>query len=271
MGEQTEATRQDRWTGGDSYEEYVGRWSRGVAVEFVDWLDAAPGRSWLDLGCGTGALTTAILERADPAAVVGIDPSPSFIDHARAATPDRRAVFLTGDALALPLAAGSADVVVSGLVLNFIPDTSAALREFLRIARPGAMIAAYVWDYAEKMEPIRAFWDAAIALDPAARDLDEARRFPVCAPDELRALFADAGLVAVANRTIDVVARFASFDDYWTPFLSGTGPAPGYCVALPEDRREALRALLAERFPPAGDGSITMTARAFAVRATSAR
>ena len=158
-----EAGRKDRWTGGDSYESYVGRWSRGVAVEFIDWLDAAPGGSWLDLGCGTGALTTAILERADPAAVVGIDPSASFIDHARAATPDRHAVFLTGDALALPLAAGSADVVVSGLVLNFIPDPAAALRECLRVARPGATIAAYVWDYAEKMEPIRAFWDAAIA------------------------------------------------------------------------------------------------------------
>ena len=266
-----EAGRKDRWTGGDSYESYVGRWSRGVAVEFVDWLDAAPGRAWLDLGCGTGALTTAILERADPAAVVGIDPSASFIDHARASTPDRHAVFLSGDALAVPLAAESADLVVSGLVLNFIPDTAAALRECLRVARHGATIAAYVWDYAEKMEPIRAFWDAAIALDPAARELDEARRFPLCAPDELRALFAGAGLDAVANRTIDLVARFASFDDYWTPFLSGTGPAPGYCAGLPEEGRDALRALLAERFPPAPDGSITMTARAFAVRGTSPR
>jgi len=266
-----EGGRKDRWTGGDSYESYVGRWSRGVAVEFVDWLDAAPGRSWLDLGCGTGALTTAILGRAEPASVVGIDPSPSFIDHARAATPDRHAVFLTGDALALPLAAGSADVVVSGLVLNFIPDAPAALRECLRVARPGATVAAYVWDYAEGMEPIRAFWDAAVALDPNARELDEAHRFPLCAPGELRALFADAGLEAVANRTIDHVARFAGFDDYWTPFLSGTGPAPGYCAGLPEERRDALRARLAERFPPAADGSITMTARAFAVRATSAR
>jgi hypothetical protein len=121
------------------------------------------------------------------------------------------------------------------------------------------------------MEPIRSFWDAAIALDPAARDLDEARRFPLCAPDELRALFSGAGLDAVANRTIDHVARFASFDDYWTPFLSGTGPAPGYCAGLPEEQRDALRALLADRFAPAPDGSITMTARAFAVRATTPR
>ena len=258
----------DRWTGGDDYESYIGRWSRGIAVEFVDWLGAAGRLSWLDLGCGTGALSTAILERAGPASVTGIDPSPSFIDHARAATPDRRAVFLTGDALALPLAAGSADVVVSGLVLNFIPDTAAALRECVRVARPGATIAAYVWDYAEEMEPIRAFWDAAIALDPAASDLDEAVRFPLCRPDALRQAFSDAGVVAVANRTIDRTARFASFDDYWTPFLSGTGPAPGYCAALPDERREALRALLAERLQPGSDGSIAMTTRAFAVRST---
>ena len=193
----------DRWTGGDDYEAYVGRWSRGIAVEFVDWLGAAAGLSWLDLGCGTGALSTAILERAAPASVVGIDPSPSFIDHARAATPDRHAVFLTGDALALPLAAGSADVVVSGLVLNFIPDTATALRECVRVARPGATVAAYVWDYAEGMEPIRAFWDAAIALDPAAGDLDEAVRFPLCRPDALREAFGAAGLVGVVDRTVD--------------------------------------------------------------------
>ena len=264
------AGRNDRWSGGDAYEAYVGRWSRGVAGEFVDWLDAAPGQSWLDLGCGTGALTAAILERTAPAAVAGIDPSASFIDHARAGTADRRAVFLTGDALALPLAADSADVVVSGLVLNFIPDAAAALRECIRVARPGAAIAAYVWDYAEGMEPIRAFWDAATELDPAAAELDEARRFPLCNPDALRELFAGAGLGAVAGRTIDHVARFAGFDDYWTPFLSGTGPAPGYCAALPEERREALRALLAERLEPDPDGAITMTARAYAVRGTSA-
>ena len=259
----------DRWTGGDLYESYVGRWSRGIAVEFVDWLAMAAGLSWLDLGCGTGALSTAILERAGPASLIGIDPSPSFVDHARAATPDRHAIFLTGDALALPLAAGSADVVVAGLVLNFIPDIAAALRECVRVARPGAAIAAYVWDYADRMEPIRAFWDAAIALDPGAGDLDEAVRFPLCRPDALRQAFSDAGLAGIVNRTIDRTARFASFDDYWTPFLSGTGPAPGYCAALPDERREALRTLLAERLQPGADGSISMTTRAFAVRATS--
>jgi SAM-dependent methyltransferase len=152
-------------------------------------------------------------------------------------------------------------------VLNFIPDAAAALRECIRVARPGGTIAAYVWDYADKMEPIRAFWDAAIALDPAAGDLDEAVRFPLCRPDALRRAFNEAGLVEVVDRTIDRPARFASFDDYWMPFLSGTGPAPGYCAALPGDRREALRALLAERFRPGSDGSIALTTRAFAIRA----
>ena len=267
-----EAGRKDRWSGGDSYESYVGRWSRGVAVEFIDWLDAAPGRSWLDLGCGTGALTTAILERADPAAVVGIDPSASFIDHARAATPDRHAVFLTGDALALPLAAGSADVVVSGLVLNFIPDPARrAASRCARVARPGATIAGYVWDYGGEDGADPRVLGRRDRPRSGRADLDEARRFPLCAPDALRAAVRRRGPRRSRNRTIDARGPLRDFDDYWTPFLSGTGPAPGYCAGLPEERREALRALLAERFPPAPDGSITMTARAFAVRATSAR
>jgi hypothetical protein len=119
------------------------------------------------------------------------------------------------------------------------------------------------------MEPIRAFWDAAITLDPAAGDLDEAVRFPLCRPHALREAFGAAGLVGIVDRTVDRTARFASFDDYWTPFLSGTGPAPGYCAALPGEAREALRALLAERQQPSPDGSIPMTTRAFAVRATT--
>jgi SAM-dependent methyltransferase len=258
------------WADGAGYESYVGRWSRAIAVDFVDWLEPAAGLAWLDLGCGTGALTTAILAGADPASVVGVDPSPEFVAHARAATGDARAEFVTGDALAIPLGAGVVDLVVSGLVFNFIPDPAAALRECLRVARPGATIAAYVWDYAEGMEPIRAFWDAAIELDPAVGELDEARRFGLCRPEALHQLFVAAGLVGTVERAIERSARFASFTDYWTPFLGGTGPAPAYCAALPDEQREALRALLAGRLRPSADGAITMMIRAFAVRATSA-
>jgi SAM-dependent methyltransferase len=255
----------DRWTGGGDYESYVGRWSRIVAEEFIDWLATPEGAAWLDVGCGTGALTATILARAAPASVVAIDRSADFVAHASAHVHDRRAVFLVADAAALPLTGTRADVVTSGLLLNFLPDPDAALRELRRVARPGAIVAAYVWDYAEGMQPIRAFWDAAIELAPSARESDEATRFPLCAPDRLEKLLAGAGLLDVSVRAIDAEAAFRDFNDYWTPFLSGVGPAPGYCAALPADQREALRSRLLARLSPGG-GPFSLNARAFAVR-----
>ena len=159
-----------------------------------------------------------------------------------------------------------ADVVVAGLVLNFVPDPVVALAEMRRVARPGGVIAAYVWDYAGKMELMRYFWDAAVALDPGALELDEGRRFPLAAPGPLRAAFEGAGLEAVDVRSIDVPTVFASFDDYWTPFLSGVGPAPGYVVGLDDRARSALRDRLQATLPIASDGSIHLIARAWAVR-----
>jgi SAM-dependent methyltransferase len=258
----------DRWSGGDEYESYVGRWSRRVAEEFIGWLGVPPGRSWVDVGCGTGALTDSITAHAAPASVVAVDRSADFVAHASAAVGDRRVAFLVGDAASLPLTGARADAVVSGLVLNFLPDPGAAIAELRRVTRPGGTVAAYVWDYADGMQPIRAFWDAAIELAPSARDVDEAVRFPLCHPDRLTDLFAGSGLSEVSARSIDAEAAFRDFDDYWQPFLSGVGPAPGYCAALPADQREALRARLLARLSPSGSGPIAMTTRAFAIRGT---
>jgi SAM-dependent methyltransferase len=127
--------------------------------------------------------------------------------------------------------------VVSGLVLNFVPDPALAAREMTRVARPGGRVAAYVWDYAGRMELIRHFWDAAAALDPAAAELDEGRRFGLCQPEPLGRLFRDAGLADVGVRPIEVATRFRDFDDYWDPFLGGQGPAPGYAMSLDEPGR----------------------------------
>ena len=239
-----------------------------MAEKFVDWMAAPAGAAWLDIGCGTGALTATILAHVEPASVVGIDRSADFAAHASAHVHDRRVVFLVADAAALPLTATRADVVVSGLLLNFLPDPHAAVRELRRVARPGAAVAAYVWDYADGMRPIRAFWDAAIELAPSARELDEAVRFPLCEPGELERVFSGAGLLATTTRAIEAEAEFASFDDYWTPFLSGVGPAPGYCAALPVEQREALREHLRARLSPDG-GPFSMSVRAFAVRGTA--
>jgi SAM-dependent methyltransferase len=260
----------EAWAVGAAYESYVGRWSRLVARELLRWLAVSPGSSWLDVGCGTGALVEAILEGAAPRAVVGVDRSAGFVSDARARVADRRVAFGIADAQALPLADGAFDAVVSGLVLNFVPQPDGMVAEMARAGRPGSTIALYVWDYAGRMELMRRFWDAAKGLDPAAAALDEGVRFPGCAAAPLEALFTAAGLASVATRAIDVPTRFRDFDDLWSPFLGGQGPAPAYATSLPDDRRAALREGLRAALRVASDGSISLTARAWAVRGTRA-
>ena len=253
----------DTWAAGDRYEPYVGRWSRLVAREFLVWLDVPEGKRWLDVGCGTGALTQTILDHGHPVDVAGVDPSEGFLSLARARTP--QAEFRTGDAQALPFEDNRFDAAVSGLMLNFVPDPAKAAAEMRRVVRTGGAVGAYVWDYAGEMQLMRHFWDAAAALDPAARALDEGPRFPLCRPDALLALWNAAGLEGCAVRAIDVPTVFKDFDDYWSPFLGGQGPAPTFCMSLPEDRREQLRQRLLATLPTQADGTISLRARAFAV------
>jgi SAM-dependent methyltransferase len=255
----------DSWDSGAAYERYMGRWSRPIAVDFVRSLGIAPGRDWLDLGCGTGALTQTILSLAAPGSVWGVDPSETFVAHARQQVPDSRAQFKVGDAAALPFDESEFDVIVSGLALNFMP-VAAALAEMRRVARPGGMVAAYVWDYAGQMEWLRYFWDAAVALNPAAKAVDEGGRFPICQPDPLRDAF-EAVLSAVEVYPVDVPTQFASFDDYWEPFLCRQFPAPLYVASLDDQHREALREALRQRLPIQPGGSIELIARAWAIRA----
>jgi len=259
---------QEVWQAGDAYERYVGRWSRLVARDFLGWLDHTPGLRWVDVGCGTGALSATILEHCAPAALAGIDPSEGFVATARTRIADPRARFEQGDGQALPLPSGAFDRAVSGLVLNFVADPGAMLREMRRVLRPGGTVALYVWDYAGAMQLMRRFWDAAAALDPAAGALDEGTRFPICQPEALAALFREAGLEAVVTRPIDVSTVFESFDDYWTPFLGGQGPAPGYVMGLTDDRRAALRERLRTTLPAEAGGRIPLVARAWAARGT---
>jgi len=141
-------TQHDVWASCDAYEPFVGRWCRRVAREFIEWLAPATNARWLDVGCGSGALTQTILATAAPRDVLGIDPSEGFIAHARRYTQDSRAKFQVGDAQALPVANSSFDVAVAGLVLNFVPDPAKAAAEVHGAVRVGGTVAAYVWDYA---------------------------------------------------------------------------------------------------------------------------
>lgn len=257
----------DNWQLGNPYERYIGRWSRLVAPPFVRWLDAPRGQRWLDVGCGTGALCAAIVELIAPAAVTGVDPSDGFLAVARSLLP-ATVTLLPGNATAIPLPDAAVDAAVSGLVLNFVADPVAALREMARVSARGATIAVYVWDYADRMELLRYFWDAAAAIDPEAAGLDEGVRFPLCQPEALIIAAAMAGLHDAAVTAIDVPTVFANFEDYWTPFLGGQGPAPSYVAALDEATRAMLRTTLQARLPQDDTGAIHLVARAWALRAT---
>ena len=258
------------WERGAAYESYVGRWSRPVAEAFLGWLAVGEASRWIDVGCGTGALTETILRVSAPAAVRAIDASAEYADFARAAISDPRARFEVADARALPIEDSWCDAAVSGLVLNFVPEPERMVREMMRVVRAGGTVAAYVWDYAAGMELMRIFWDAAIDLDPAALALDEGRRFPICSPDPLRELWRSAGLGSIQVQEIVIPTGFTDFEDYWAPFLGGQGPAPGYAMALDPGRRAALRERIRERLTFRADGSIELSARAWAVRGTRA-
>ena len=260
------AAAPDTWDDGATYEPYVGRWSRQIARHFLTWLRIARQAAWLDVGCGTGALSQTILTDADPRLIIGCDRSPGYVAFVKQQTADTRARFEVATVPDLPRVDGGFDAVVSGLVLNFLPVPLDGLTAMKARARPGGTVAAYVWDYAEGMELMRFFWDAAVELDDRARLLDEGARFPLCRPEPLKQLFVSAGLRDVEVRPIDVPTVFRNFDDYWMPFLGGQGPAPGYAMSLGPKDRDRLRDAIRERLPSPPDGTIVLKARAWAIR-----
>jgi SAM-dependent methyltransferase len=240
-----------------------------MATRFLDWLKPAEKRDWLDVGCGTGALSSAVLSRCNPRSLVGIEQSAGFVATAQRNVDDKRARFEVGDAQKLPLDDHSRDIVASALVLNFVPDIPKALSEMKRVARPGGTVAFYVWDYpGGGMGFMRAFWNAAIALDPAAASgFAEGKRFPFCTAAGLTELAANAGLQSAESTALEIPTVFADFDDFWHPFTLGAGPAPGYCVSLPAEAREKLRQKLSDDLPRQDNGAIALTARAWAIKA----
>ncbi|MGB5815211.1 MAG: methyltransferase domain-containing protein, partial [Thermoanaerobaculia bacterium] len=248
----------DGWNAGSIYEEFMGRWSRPLAWELVSWLDVPALGHWLDVGTGTGAVPEAICAVAIPGSVLGCDPSQAFVEAARERVSDSRfevAVAGVGD---LPAREGGYDAVVSSLALNFFPDPEAAVEEQLELTKAGGVVAASVWDYAGEMQFLRYFWDAATRVDPRAAEVDEGQRFPLCAPDALERLFEEAGARDVRSAGIEVPTEFSDFDDFWRPFLGGTGPAPSFVAKLSEGQRETLSADLRGNLPQREDGSISL-------------
>ncbi len=256
----------DKWMAGDAYERFMGRWSRAVASEFIQWLAPPASWSWLEVGCGTGALTDAVCRYADPASVVACDPSTLFVTFARQTLAHPAVIFKVASIDHLPRSENGFDAVVSGLVLNFIPSPADAVRAMSSRLRPGGILAAYVWDYSQGMQFLKTFWEAAVELDPSASPLDERQRFPICHPDALVELLESGGFERVEVQALEIATPFPDFDRYWAPFLGGSGPAPAYVSSLDPARREQLRLRLRQQLDPAADGTIQLMARAWAVR-----
>jgi SAM-dependent methyltransferase len=259
----------DSWLSGIAYERFMGRWSTLVASEFLSWLDIPPARSWLDVGCGTGSLTSLILEKYQPMEIISVDASSDFIAHAQRSIPNPNVHFKVGLAQSLEIDSNSMDAVVSGLVLNFVPQPEAAILEMLRVTKPGGKIGIFLWDYADGMQMLRYFWDAAVELDHNAIELDEGIRFPICQEGQLDSLVREAGIKQVEGTAIEERTVFQDFDDYWQPFLGGVGPASSYAMSLDQKDRQELEDLLRQSLPIDEDGSISLIARAWAVKGTT--
>jgi len=255
----------DSWQFGDPYEYYMGRWSKLVASQFVDWLSPKTGSKWLDVGCGTGALSEAIITRHNPETVIAIDQSEGFVRAAQQRL-GSKASCKVGNAMSLPLDDASTDFSVSGLVLNFIPEPEKALAEMQRVTRKGGTVAVYIWDYAGKMEFLNRFWDVAVELNPGASELHEGRRFPDANAEQLMDAFNRVGFSKTETAPLEIATKFTDFDDYWRPFLGGQGPAPTYVSKLSDAERNRLREALAQTLPVEADGSISLTARAWAAK-----
>lgn len=255
----------DSWSDSGAYDRYVGRWSSRVGEHFLDWLDARKDMRWLDIGCGTGALSEQILSSQRPSHLIGVEPSETFLAAAKERVLGGNVEFRRGSGESLPVEDGCIDYAVSGLVLNFVLDKDTAMRELIRVLAPGGIAACYVWDYAGHVQFMRYFWDAAVKLNPSARDKDEGVRFPICRPKPLQNLFEFVGFREVRVAPIDIPTPFENFDDYWQPFLNNVAPAPGYCVSLNVEERAKLEALVRDTLPIDPDGMILLAARAWAV------
>jgi ubiquinone/menaquinone biosynthesis C-methylase UbiE len=257
----------DVWDSSDSYEYFMGRWSSLMAQSFLAWLSPSFGLKWLDVGCGTGALSEMIVNKYDPASLTAIDQTEEFVKAAQKRL-GNQAICKVGDALDLPLEKSSVDLTVSGLVLNFLSDKEKALSEMMRVTNKGDMVALYVWDYGGKMEFLKKFWDTVVELDPNASHLHEGSRFRDTAGLMLKDLFEKSGLKNIETAPIEVNTHFQNFEDFWQPFFGGQGPAPSYVLSLDEPDRKNLRDILYKKLPVQPDGSIPMTARAWAARGT---
>src|SRR5829696_7821835 len=250
-----------------AYERFMAPWSRAAGAVFLDWLAPPTNAHWLDVGCGTGVFTQLLMERCLPTEVFAIDPVRAQIDRARHGTRTKEATFQIADAQSLPFVSRSFDIIVSALVLNFIPDCDRALAEMRRVARADGTVAAYVWDFGNELSPSGPF---RAAIRHSGFELPEIPGASQSSLDALRSIFEQAGLVEIATRTIDVTVPFAHFGDFWRAQTSSHSPTTRMIAGLSATDRAKLAETVRCRLPVSSGGSIRYAARANAIKARAA-
>lgn len=253
---------------GDGYELQMGRWSRRLAEPFLDFVGTANGDSVLDVGCGTGSLTFAVTKRCEPELVRGVDFAPAYVEYAARRNQDPRVRFEVGDACALRNPDQSFDRVLSLLTLHFVPKADQAIAEMRRVARPGAVVGAAVWDARGGFISNRIFFDTAAVLDPRGAER-RARNYtrPMTRPGEMARAWVAAGLTQVVETTLAIRMEFASFDDYWAPFAGKDGSQAEYVATLSDTERARLRDAVRSAYVDGEpDGPRSYAALAWAVK-----
>ena len=247
-----------------AYDRLMGRWSGAVGARFLDWLAPASGLRWLDVGCGAGAFTELVLKRCSPGSIVGVDPAAAQIDYARRQMP--AAEFRAGDAMALPFADGEFDIVASALVINFIPDRAKALNEMRRVLRPGGIVTAYVWHRTATTNDAP-FAPIERGLETIGANVLRPPTRPESTSEGARLALETAGFSDIAITILDVVRKFASFEDYWETHCLPIAPPGQSIAALSDEGRARLRATMQAMLPAAGDGTVSYSSRALAFKA----
>jgi SAM-dependent methyltransferase len=255
----------EKWDNTQGYEMYVGRWSSLLSIDFVNWLNARSNLKWLEIGCGTGALTKAIAEKCTPSYLLAIDKSDSYIEKAKENVNSGNVSFLNIDINSCPLNE-KFHYITSGLVLNFVPKFGDMLRKLMNNLEPGGEISSFVWDYGGHYQPMRHFWNAACEIIPGSEKFDAGRNFDICTKENLIRLFEGIGLNDIQFTTIERIATFQNFDDYWLPIISAQGSVTEFISTLKEAEKEKLKEHLKRKLPIAFNGEIKLVISVLAAK-----
>ena len=256
------ASNEQIFNDGEAYERSMGRWSRRVGAQFLDWIAPAKGLNWIDVGCGNGAFTEVLVERCSPHSVTGVDPSEGQIAHARAHAAGRPVVYRVGDAQAIPFRDAQFDAASMALVISFVPDPQKAVNEMARVTRPGGPVATYMWDFAK----------GGVPSSPIGREMKRMGVLPPPVYDErssraevLDEMWRAAGLVDVETKALTIEVEFENFDDFWISFAHG-GATAKLLASLDAGTVERVREAVLAAVPAQADGRLRYEARANAIK-----